>query len=41
MHENSKIRAWAKAQYLNLEESIRTEREREQQRYREWHETFE
>jgi hypothetical protein len=40
-HENAKIRAWAKAQYLELQESIRKEREWEGQRYRKLDERFE
>jgi hypothetical protein len=40
-HENAKIRAWAKAQYSDLQESIRTEREREERRNRERNERFE
>jgi hypothetical protein len=40
-HDNGKIRAWAKAQYSHLQESIRKEREREDQRHRERNERFE
>jgi hypothetical protein len=40
-HENAKIRAWAKAQYSDLQESIRKEREREERRNRERNERFE
>jgi hypothetical protein len=40
-HENAKIRAWAKAQYSDLQESIREEREREERRNRERNERFE
>lgn len=40
-HENAKIRAWAKAQYSALQESIRKERQREEQRGRDRDERFE
>jgi hypothetical protein len=40
-HDNAKIRAWAKAQYSDLQESIRTQREWEEQRDRERNERFE
>jgi hypothetical protein len=40
-HENGKIRAWGKAQYSQLQESIRKQREWEQQRHRERDERFE
>lgn len=40
-HGNGKIRAWAKAQFSHLQESIRKEREWEEQRHRERDERFE
>jgi hypothetical protein len=40
-HENSQIRAWAKAKYSELQESIRAERERETRHSRERNERFE
>jgi hypothetical protein len=40
-HENAKIRAWAKARYSDLQESIRKQREWEEQRGRERDERFE
>jgi hypothetical protein len=40
-HENAKIRAWAKAQYLELQGSIRKEHEWEEQRNRKVDERFE
>lgn len=40
-HDNAKIRAWAKAQYSDLQESIRQERKLEEQHYRERNESFE
>jgi hypothetical protein len=40
-HDNGKIRAWAKAQYSHLQESIRKDREWEEQRSRERNESFE
>jgi hypothetical protein len=40
-YDNAKIRAWAKAQYLDLQESIRKEREWEEQRRRKRDEGFE
>jgi hypothetical protein len=40
-HDNAKIRAWAKGQYSNLQESIRQQRVWEEQRGRERNERFE
>jgi hypothetical protein len=40
-HDNAKIRAWAKAQYSDLQESIRKQREWEEQHRRERDERFE
>jgi len=40
-HENSQIRAWAKAEYSALQESIRFDRERETRHSRERNERFE
>lgn len=40
-HDNAKIRAWARAQHLELLESIREQREWEEQRHRERNERFE
>jgi len=40
-HENAKIRAWARARYSDLQESIQKEREGEEQRGRERNERFE
>ena len=40
-HDNAKIRAWAKAQYSALQETIQKEREWEEQRARKRDERFE
>lgn len=40
-HDNAEIRAWARSQYSDLQESIRKEREWEEQRRRERNESFE
>jgi hypothetical protein len=40
-HDNAEIRAWAKGQYLALQETIKREREWEKRRYRELNESFE
>ena len=40
-HDNSEIRAWAKAQYSTLQDTINNEREWEENRNRERNESFE